>query len=207
MGEPGDRCGGRRGEQRPAPRQEWEEEEGEERGRGPGRAAPGVGPRWPAQPLKCNPWGTGFSLMRPLQGCRGRGVVVGTVTLCLAAGWALQSKWATPALSPLRFLPRLFPPPLPRRATPGMRRKPCLTPPERGDLREGLGTGHKGARAGTAALRRLQKAWEGSEEAGERSGASPGLQPGRGAAAAGGRAPQPLRRAQRRAAASPRLYQ
>lgn len=30
--------------------------------------------------------------MRPLRGCRGRGVVVGTVTLCLAAGWALQSK-------------------------------------------------------------------------------------------------------------------
>ncbi|NWZ78147.1 VSTM5 protein, partial [Poecile atricapillus] len=30
-------------------------------------------------------------LMRPLQGCRGRGVVVGTVTLCLAAGWALQT--------------------------------------------------------------------------------------------------------------------
>ncbi|KAI1242053.1 hypothetical protein IHE44_0005569 [Lamprotornis superbus] len=43
--------------------------------------------------------------MRPLQGCRGRGVVVGTVTLCLAAGWALQSKCPTPSL------PAPLPPP------------------------------------------------------------------------------------------------
>uniref|UniRef100_A0A8C6IWS9 Immunoglobulin domain-containing protein n=1 Tax=Melopsittacus undulatus TaxID=13146 RepID=A0A8C6IWS9_MELUD len=73
------------------PEQEREEEQGKERGSGLGRAAPRVGPHWPAQPLKCKPWGTGFCLMRPLQGCRGRGIVVGTVTLCLAAGWALQT--------------------------------------------------------------------------------------------------------------------
>ncbi|XP_064361205.1 V-set and transmembrane domain-containing protein 5 isoform X2 [Dromaius novaehollandiae] len=29
--------------------------------------------------------------MRPPQGCRRRGVIAGTVTLCLAAGWALQT--------------------------------------------------------------------------------------------------------------------
>ncbi|KAM9566425.1 V-set and transmembrane domain-containing protein 5 isoform 1-T1 [Guaruba guarouba] len=29
--------------------------------------------------------------MRPLRGCRGRGIVVRTVALCLAAGWALQT--------------------------------------------------------------------------------------------------------------------
>lgn len=103
MGEPG-RCGRRRGGSR---EQEREEEEGKERGRGLGRAALGVGPRWPAQPLKCNLWGTGFCLMRPLQGCRGRGIVVGTVTLCLAAGWALQSKCPSPFLLPSASSPAL----------------------------------------------------------------------------------------------------
>ncbi|NXB39651.1 VSTM5 protein, partial [Eulacestoma nigropectus] len=39
-------------------------------------------------------------LMRPLQGCRGRGVVVGTVTLCLAAGWALQTPGGVSLLVP-----------------------------------------------------------------------------------------------------------
>ncbi|XP_068786619.1 V-set and transmembrane domain-containing protein 5 isoform X2 [Struthio camelus] len=38
--------------------------------------------------------------MRPLQGCRRRGVVVGTVTLCLAAGWALQTPGGVSLLVP-----------------------------------------------------------------------------------------------------------
>ncbi|XP_063185403.1 V-set and transmembrane domain-containing protein 5 [Chroicocephalus ridibundus] len=90
-GSRGVRPGRARGPARRGLPPDGEEEEGEEGGRAPGRAAPGVGPRWPAQSLKCNPWGIGCSPMRPLRGCRGRGVVVGTVTLCLAAGWALQT--------------------------------------------------------------------------------------------------------------------
>lgn len=41
--------------------------------------------------------------MRFVRGCRRRGAIVGTVTLCLAAGWALQSKCAR---SPSFFLLR-----------------------------------------------------------------------------------------------------
>lgn len=59
--------------------------------------------------------------MRPLQGCRSRGVVVGTVTLCLAAGWALQSKCPTPSLPPL------LPPPAPSSCS----RPRCPAQPQR----------------------------------------------------------------------------
>lgn len=49
-------------------------------------------------PGRCEP--PGWGPMRPPRGCRRRGVVVGTVTLCLAAGWALQSKCPAPGCRP-----------------------------------------------------------------------------------------------------------
>lgn len=79
---------GQRGEARgrlSAGRVPGEEEEGERRGRGLQPVLAG-----PARRGQCRR--RGRSPMRPLRGCRRRGAIVGTVTLCLAAGWALQSK-------------------------------------------------------------------------------------------------------------------
>ncbi|CAM4347868.1 V-set and transmembrane domain-containing protein 5 [Caretta caretta] len=38
--------------------------------------------------------------MRPLQGCRRQGIILGIVTLCLAAGWALQTQGGVSLLVP-----------------------------------------------------------------------------------------------------------
>lgn len=117
--------------------------------------------------------------MRPLQGCRSRGVVVGTVTLCLAAGWALQSKCPTPSLPPL------LPPPAPSscsrpRCPAQPQRLPTPARGQRNRERLGRGWGRDIPRLRQASLLCEGCAWSGkarprcccSEGTGEPSGTS-----------------------------------